>query len=158
QVKLGMKVYLEKIPLTSIAVSQPKGPGMAPGEKSPLVVTVTEPDGKTLVTEGQGHGKVLWKDLAVTSSVVAVNKKGVVSLPQDPRVSDGKLGHVTITVPSHPDMRTELDIPVRYDHNFSAGFSGSDGSSGSNGSDGMDGSSGSSGSLDPEHPSPGGNG
>ncbi|HZI58772.1 MAG TPA: hypothetical protein VFF39_18460 [Verrucomicrobiae bacterium] len=158
QVKLGMKVYLEKIPITSIAVSQAKGPGIAPGEKSPLVVTVTEPDGKTLVTEGQGHGKILWKDLTVTPSVGAANKKGVVSLPQDPRISDGKTMHVAITVPSHPDMRTELDIPVRYDRKFSANFYGTSGSSGSNGSDGMDGSSGSSGSLDPEHPSPGGDG
>jgi hypothetical protein len=31
QVKLGMKVYLERIPITSIAVSQPKRPGIAPG-------------------------------------------------------------------------------------------------------------------------------
>jgi hypothetical protein len=157
QVKLGMKVYLERIPIMSIAVSQPKRPGIAPGEKSPLVVMVTRPDGKVLATEGEGHGKILWKDLTVTPSVGAA-KKGVVSLPQDPRISDGKTMHVAITVPSHPDMRAEMDIPVQYDRKFSAGFSGSSGSSGTDGSNGMDGSSGSAGSLDPDHPSAGGNG
>ncbi len=158
KVKLGMKVYLAKTPVASIAVSLPKGPGIAPGEKSPLVVVVTEPDGKVLQTEGAGHGKVLWKDLTVTASVATVNQKGIVSLAKDPRISDGKLAHVTITVPSHPDIRAELDIPVRYNYAFTSNFSGSSGSSGMNGSDGMAGSSGSMGSTDPNNPSPGGNG
>jgi hypothetical protein len=77
---------------------------------------------------------------------VTANKKGVVSLPRDPRVSDGKMPHVTITVPSHPDIRAELDIPVRYDYNFTSNFSGSNSTSGSTGS------------IDPNNPSPGGNG
>jgi hypothetical protein len=158
KVKLGMKVYLAKTPVASIAVSLPKGPGIAPGEKSPLVVVVTDPDGKVLRTEGAGHGKVLWKDLTVTASVATVNQKGVVSLAKDPRISDGKLAHVTITVPSHPDIRAELDIPVRYNYAFTSNFSGSPGSSGMNGSDGMAGASGSNGSTDPNNPSPGGNG
>lgn len=68
KVRLGMKVYLEKIPITSIAASLPNGPGIAPGEKSPLVVTVTRPDGKVLKTEGKGGGKVMWKELAVAPS------------------------------------------------------------------------------------------
>jgi hypothetical protein len=153
-----MKVYLNKIPVASIKASLPKGPGIAPGQKLPLVVVVTEPDGKILQTEGAGHGKVLWKDLVVTPSVVTANQKGVVSLPSDPRVSDGKLAHVVFTVPSHPDVRTDLDIPVRYDHAFSSDFSGSSGSSGLDGSNGTDGISGSMGSTDPNNPSAGGNG
>jgi hypothetical protein len=157
KVKLGMKVYLARTPIASIAVSLPKGPGIAPGEKSPLVVVVTEPDGKVLQTEGAGHGKVLWKDLTVTASVATAKQKGILSLAKDPRISDGKLAHVTITVPSHPDIRAELDIPVRYNYAFTSNFSGSSGSSGMNGSDGMAGSSGSMGS-DPNNPSPGGNG
>lgn len=158
KVKLGWKVYLEKIPVSSIEVSLPKGPGIAPGQKSPLVVTVKQPDGKVLLTEGKGGGKVMWKDLVVTPSVVTVNQKGVVSLARDPRVSDDKVGHVTITVPSHPDLRAELDIHFRYDAKFTANFSGSSGFSGMNGTDGTDGTSGSMGSLDPNNPSPGGNG
>jgi len=158
KVKLGWKVYLEKTPIASIQASLPKGPGIAPGEKLPLVVVVTGPDGKVLQTEGAGHGKVLWKDLTVTPTVVTANQKGTISLAHDPRISDGKMGHVTITVPSHPDIRAELDIPVRYNFKFASNFSGSSGFSGMNGSDGMDGSSGSMGSMDPNNPSAGGNG
>jgi len=158
QVKLGMKVYLAKTPITSIDVSQPKGPGIGPGQNSPLVVEVTQPDGKVLKTEGAGKGKVLWQDLVVTPTVVTVNKKGVLTLPKDPRKSEGKLPHVTITVPSHPELRAELDIPLRYDYGFVSNFSGSSGSSGLSGSDGSSGTSGSPGSLDPDNPSPGGNG
>jgi len=158
QVKLGMKVYLARTPIASIEASQPKGPGIAPGQKSSLAVAVTQPDGKVLQTEGAGHGKVMWQDLDVAVTVVTVNKKGVVTLPYDPRESDGKLPHVIITVPSHPELRAELDIPLRYDYNFSSNFSGSSGSSGLNGSDGTSGMSGSSGSMDPNNPSAGGNG
>ncbi len=158
QVRLGWKVHLDKTPITSIRASLPKGPGIAPGEKSPLVVAVTEPDGKVLMTEGQGQGKVMWEDLKVTASVVTANQKGIVSLPRDPRASDGKVGHVSITIPSHPDIHAELDIPLRYDYKFSSNFSGSPGSGGMNGNDGIDGTSGSTGSMDPNNPSAGGDG
>jgi hypothetical protein len=158
KVKLGMKVYLAKTPITSIEASLPKGPGIAPGEKSPLVVTVTEPGGKVLQTEGAGKGKVLWKDLTVAATVVSADQKGVLSLPHDPRVSEGKMGHVAITVPSHPDLHAELDIPLRYDYPFVSNFSGSAGASGMDGTDGTNGSSGSMGSTDPNNPSAGGDG
>jgi hypothetical protein len=158
QVHLGMKVRLAKLPVTSMEATLPKDPAIAPGEKTPLVVTFAQPDGKVLVTEGQGKGKVLWSDLAITATVVAINKKGVVSLAHDPRVSDGKTGHLAITVPSHPDLHAEIDIPLRYDYKFAVNFSGSAGSSGMNGSDGTSGISGSPGSIDPNNPSPGGNG
>lgn len=158
QVKLGMKVYLAKTPITSIEASQPKGPGIGPGQNSPLVVTVTQPNGKILRTEGAGAGKVMWRDLVVLPTIVTVNKKGVLSLPKDPRKSEGKLPTVTITVPSHPDLQAELDIPLRYDYNFVSNFSGSPGSSGLDGLSGQDGMRGSDGSIDPNNPSAGGNG
>jgi len=158
KVKLGWKVYLDKTPVSSIEVRLPNGPGIAPGQKSPLVVAVMQPDGKVLLTEGKGGGKVIWKDLTVTASVVTVSQKGIVSLARDPRISDGKVGHVTVTVPSHPDMRADLDIPFRYDIAFVSNFSGSPGMSGMNGTDGTNGFSGSPGSTDPNNPSPGGDG
>jgi hypothetical protein len=158
RVKLGMRVYLANTAVASIEASLPKGPAIAPGEKLRLVVQFTEPDGKVLVTEGLGKGKVLWSDIAVTPTVVSADQKGNVSLAHDPRVSDGKVGHVTITVPSHPDLRAELDIPVTYGYSFVSNFSGSKGSDGFNGSDGSNGTSGSMGSTDPNNPSPGGNG
>lgn len=158
KVKLGMRVYLAKTLVASMQVSVPKGPAIAPGEKLGLVAQFTQPDGKVLLTEGQGKGKVLWSDITVTPTVVTADQKGNVTLAHDPRKSDGKVAHVTITVASHPDLRAELDIPITYDYNFVANFSGSSGSSGSNGSDGMDGASGSTGSIDPNNPSAGGNG
>ena len=158
KVKLGMRVYLAKTVVTSMQVSLPKGPAIAPGEKLGLMVQFTQPDGKVLVTEGQGKGKVLWSDITVTPTVVTADQKGNVTLARDPRVSDGKVGHVTITVASHPDLRAELDIPITYDYSFVSNFSGSKGADGMNGSDGMDGASGSVGSMDPNNPSPGGNG
>lgn len=158
KVKMGWKVYLAQTPVTSIDAKLPKGPGIAPGQKSPLVVSIARPDGKVLLTEGAGGGKVMWKDLKVDATVVKVNNKGVISLAKDPRVSDGKTGHVTITVPSHPDLRADLDIPFRYDIAYTANFSGSKGFDGSSGLDGSNGSDGMSGSTDPNNPSPGGNG
>jgi hypothetical protein len=158
KVKLGMKVYLAKTPVASIQASLPNGPGIAPGEKSPLVVTVTEPDGKVLQTEGKGGGKVMWKDLTVTATVATVNQKGILTLPHDPRKSEGQVVHVTVAVPSHPDIRAELDIPVRYNYKFVSNFNGAPGTDGMNGADGMDGSPGSMGSIDPNNPSPGGDG
>jgi hypothetical protein len=158
QVWMGARVRLENTPIVTMKASLPKGPGMFPGEKTPLVVTVTGPDGKVLLTEGAGKGKVLWEDLRVTSNIVTVNPKGIVTLPADPRISDGKLPHITITAPSHPDVRAELDIPLRYDQSFTSNFSGRSGMSGTSGFDGIDGSSGTNGSTDPNNPSAGGNG
>ena len=158
KVKLGMRIYLAKTSVASIEASLPKGPAIAPGEKLALVVQFTQPDGTVLVTEGKGKGKVLWSDITIMPTVVTADQKGHVTLPRDPRVSDGKVAHVTITVPSHADLHAELDIPITYDYNFISNFSGSSGSSGLNGSDGLDGASGSMGSIDPNNPTPGGNG
>jgi len=158
RVKLGLRVAIAKLPVSSMDVTLPNNPGIAPGEQSPLVATFTQPDGKVLVTEGKGKGKVLWRDLVVTPSIVTVNKKGVLSLPHDPRKTDGKMAHVTVTVPSHPDLKAELDIPLRYDYAFSANFNGAAGSNGSDGINGTDGASGTPGSTDPNNPSAGGDG
>jgi hypothetical protein len=158
KVKLGWKVSLDKTAVSSIQANLSNSQGIAPGQKLPLMVHLTAPDGKVLVTEGQGQGKVLWKDLEVSASVVYVNQKGIASLPEDPRLSEGKVAHVTVTVPSHPGLRTDIDIPIRYNHNFISDFSGGSGLSGFNGSDGLNGTSGSMGSTDPNNPSRGGDG
>ena len=158
KVKMGWRVDLDKTPVSSIQASLPKGPAIAPGEKSPLVVTLTEPNGQVLFTEGQGAGKVMWKDLQVTATTVLADEKGNLSFPEDPRASYGKVGHVTVTVPSQPNLHAELDVPVRYDVPYVSDFSGKRGMDGSNGLDGRDGTSGTSGSMDPNNPSPGGNG
>jgi hypothetical protein len=158
RVKLRLRVRLEKLPVSSMQVHLPNGPAIAPGEKSPLIAQFTQPDGKILVTEGAGKGKVLWQDIVITPTVVTADKKGNISLAHDPRKSDGKTGHVVVTVPSHPDLHAEFDVPITYDYNFIANFNGAAGSDGSSGFDGTAGASGSNGSTDPNSPSAGGNG
>jgi hypothetical protein len=154
-----MRVDLTKIPVASMEANLPKGPAIAPGQKSPLVVEVTQTDGKVLVTEGAGHGKVQWKDLKLTTSIVTANQKGILALRGDPRISEGKVGHVSVVIPSQPNVHSaELDVPFRYDVAFVSNFSGSPGANGMDGTNGMDGSNGTSGSIDPNNPSPGGNG
>lgn len=158
KVKMGWRVDLNQTPISSIQASLPKGPAIAPGEKSPLVVTLTQPNGKVLLTEGQGAGKVMWKDLQVAATVVIADEKGILTFPEDPRASYGKVGHVTVTIPSQPNLHAELDVPLRYDSAFVSDFSGRPGMSGMNGLDGRNGTSGSMGSMDPNNPSPGGDG
>jgi hypothetical protein len=157
QVLFHAKVYIAKIPVNSMQVSLPGDPGIAPGEKSPIVATFTDTTGKIWTTEGAGKGKILWADIAVAPTVVTY-KKGVLALPYDPRKSDGKTGHIDLTVPSHPTLHAALDIPLRYDYPFKASYAGSSGSNGSSGQDGQSGSNGSSGSIDPDNPSAGGDG
>jgi hypothetical protein len=158
QVWMGTRIRLEKTPVVAMKVYLPKGSVMYPGEESPLVVTVTGSDGKTIQTEGAGKGKVMWQDLRITSEIVSVNGDGIVSMPSDPRLSDGKLAHLTVTAPSHPGIRAELEVKIRYDHSFTVDCSGRPGMDGMNGTDGSDGFSGSSSSTDIDNPSPGGDG
>lgn len=159
KVKLGMRVDLTKVDVASIDARLANAPGVAPGQKAPLIVTVTQTDGKQLQTEGAGSGKVMWKDLQTTAQVVTFDNKGNVHLAADPRASDGKTGSVEITVPSHPAVKAaDLEIPFRYNVAFKANFSGADGFPGIDGTNGSDGAMGSPGSIDPNNPSPGGNG
>jgi hypothetical protein len=158
RVSLGARVRLEKTPVTSISAKLATGTGIAPGQRVALVAALVQPDGKVLLTEGKGGGKVMWNDLTVYATVVEANDKGILYLNDDPRFSEGKSGHVVITAPSHPDLHAELEIPVRYDAPFVANFSGRAGSDGMSGMDGSAGSSGSMGSTDPNNPSAGGNG
>ncbi len=158
KVGLGARVRLEKTAVTTMSARLATGTGIAPGQRAALVVSLAQPDGKVLLTEGKGGGKVMWNDLTVYATVVEVNDKGILYLHDDPRLSEGKSGHVVITARSHPDLHAELDIPIRYDAPFVANFSGSPGSDGMSGMDGTAGSSGSMGSMDPNSPSPGGNG
>jgi hypothetical protein len=169
---LGLRVRLDKLPVTSVAasmVSKRGGPAvnaLGPGQSARLVLVATTQDGKQFATVGAGSGKVAFDNYTIESTIVAVSKRGTVSLSSDPRVSEGKVAHLHIITTAHPEVVTDLDIPVRYDIPFVANFSGSDGFAGIDGTNGLDGSSGSDGtpaSVDPTtgllgNPGPGGNG
>jgi hypothetical protein len=154
----GLRIRLEKTPIASIHAEIQQGPAMYPGQTAPLVVSVVEPNGNVDRTEGAGKGVVLWEDLAVSGNIATVDSKGIVTMPADPAVSDGKIPHLVIIVPSHPDMRTELNVPLRYDVAFTADFSGRSGRPGTDGMDGSAGIDGAPGSTDEKNPSPGGDG
>jgi hypothetical protein len=157
-VALGLRTRLDKVPVTALSVSLSPDPGLSPGKSGRLVIVATTPDGKKRVTVGPGHGKVLFDSFTFDASVAQVSRRGVVSLPADPRVSDGRMPHVRITVVGHPDVVGDLDIPVRYDVAFAAHFSGRPGFNGTGGLDGLAGSAGTDGSIDLNNPAPGGNG
>jgi hypothetical protein len=158
KVKMGMRMNVATLPVNSMNVELAKTEGVAPGQKASLVVTFAAPGGKTWKTEGAGGGPIMWQDLTVTPTIVAYSNDGTVRLPVDPRLSDGRAGHVVVTLAGHADLRAETDIPVRYDQKYYADFSGSNGPSGTSGQNGLDGSRGSDGSFDPQHPTAGGNG
>jgi hypothetical protein len=96
--------------------------------------------------------------LSFTATTLTVSKKGVVSLPADPRVSEGASPHIGIAVVGHPDVTADLSIAVRYDVAFVASFAGKPGFKGLDGLDGLPGSDGSAGSDDLSNPSAGGEG
>jgi len=158
EVAVGLRTRLDAIPVTGLAASLVPGPALAPGGSARLVLTATTADGKKLVTEGPGHGTVLYDSYAFAASVAQVDKQGVVWLAADPRLSDGQTPRIHITVNGHPDVTADIQIPVHYNVSFKADYSGRPGNSGFNGTDGSAGMNGSSGSIDPNNPSPGGDG
>jgi hypothetical protein len=158
EVALGLRTRLDKLPVTAVVASLSPGPALAPGHSATLVITATTSDDKSLVTVGPGKGKVLFDSFTFDGTTVSVSAKGVVSLPADPRLSEGTLPHVRVAVVGHPDVIADLDVPVRYDVPYVAAFAGRAGFDGQNGSDGLSGMGGTPGSIDPNNPSAGGNG
>jgi hypothetical protein len=155
EVGLGLRMRLDKVPVTALSATLSPEPGLAPGKSGRLIVTATTSDAKQLVTVGAGRGKVLFDSFTFTATTVTVNKKGVVSLAADPRVSEGAIPHIQIAVVGHPEVTADLSIPVRYDVAFVANFAGREGFKGIDGVDGLAGSSGSDGSVDISNPSAG---
>jgi hypothetical protein len=158
KIKAGMRMNVATMPVTTMDLRLSDANGIAPGKKARLIATFTETGGQVWRTEGAGGGPIMWQDLTVTSTVVSANGSGEVSLPLDPRLSDGRTGHVVVTVPSHSDLHAELDVPLRYDLKYGADFSGYKGADGMSGTNGTDGMRGSDGNSDPQHAVAGGNG
>jgi hypothetical protein len=155
EVGLGLRMRLDKVPVTALSATLSPDPGLAPGKSGRLIITATTSDAKQLVTVGAGRGKVLFDSFTFTATTVTVSKKGVVSLPADPRASEGAMPHIQIAVVGHPEVTADLSIPVRYDVAFVANFAGRAGQKGIDGLDGLAGSSGSDGSVDISNPSAG---
>jgi hypothetical protein len=168
---LGLRVRLDKIPVTSLSASLVDKRGapvvaLGPGQSARLVLTAGAQDGKQYVSVGAGHGKVAFNNYTIESTIATVSKRGTVSLSSDPRVSEDKVAHLHIVPVAHPGVATDLDIPVHYDIAFAVDFSSADGMQGMDGTAGFDGMAGSDGTpamTDPVTgvigtPGPGGNG
>jgi hypothetical protein len=157
-VALGLRTRLDKLPITAVSAALYPRPGLSPGKSGRLILVATGSDGKKWTTVGPGHGKVLFDSFTFDSTVVKVNGRGTVSLPADPRVSDGKAAHVHVVVVGHPDVVADLDVPLQYNVAFAGHFSGNSGMDGFDGTDGLAGIDGTPGSMDPANPQAGGNG
>lgn len=147
-VRLGLRTRLDNVPVSSVSAAlvsehdHTPVNALGPGQSAALVIVAVDPQGDKFVTAGAGGGKVLVDSYLIDASIVAVDGHGRVSLPADPSLSEGKEGRVRITLVGHPDVTTELDIPVRYDIAYQANFSGTDGMNGTDGLAGLDGSAG----------------
>ena len=157
-VMTGARMRLDGVPLQAIAASMPGNGGIAPGGKATLSVVATTTDGRTLASAGAAGGKVLLDSYHFDASVVKVSADGVVKLPANPHLSEGRTPHVRITAAGRAAPVAELDIPVRYDVAFARNYHGFDGTNGTDGIDGLPGTPGSMGSFDPDSPSAGGDG
>jgi hypothetical protein len=109
EVGLGLRARLDKVPVTAVSAPLSPDPGLSPGKSGRLVITATTSDAKQLVTVGAGHGNVLFDSFTFTATAVTVSKKGVVSLPADPRVSEGAAPHIPAgTIIVSVDAQTQL--------------------------------------------------
>jgi hypothetical protein len=135
-VRLGFRTRLDNVLVSAVSASlvgqRDRRPveALGPGQSADLVIVAVTPKGEQLVTAGAGGGKVVFDSYRVDASVVSVSGNGRVSMPSDPAVSEGRQGHLRITPLGHPDIVTEIDIPVRYDITYEVSFSGANGASG----------------------------
>lgn len=157
-VALGTRVRLAQLPVTTVSASLYPQPALSPGKCGQLIIVAAAADGRKWTTVGPGHGTVLFDSFLFNATVAQVSSSGVVSMPSDPRLSEGKEALVHIIVVGHPEVATDLNVPLRYDTAFAADFSGKPGLDGIDGIDGLPGLDGASGSIDPSSPSEGGHG
>lgn len=155
---LSVRIWLAQMAIDALQAQLPDGSAILPGQRLSLVISAVQPAGPVLVTEGRGKGLVGWDNFAFQATGVQVDASGNVSLPEDPRSSDGMLPHLRAELVGRRDLAAELDVPVRYDGAFLSDHSGDPGAPGGNGLDGMSGFPGSPGSCDPNDLQAGGNG
>jgi hypothetical protein len=154
-VATGMRMRLDGVPLQAVTATLTGDGRLAPGGSARLSVVATTTDGRTLATAGTGDGKVLADSYVYEADVVTVDADGRVKLPDDPRLSEGRIGHVRVHPKGQAAPVAEVDIPIRYDIAYKASYAAPDGANGFDGLPGQTGSSGNTGSFDPANPAPG---
>ncbi|MHB8874695.1 MAG: hypothetical protein ACYC8T_13485 [Myxococcaceae bacterium] len=123
-----------------VAAVEPQflGAPVCPGQRGDLIVTVMLENGKRLVSEGKGHGDVAWSNFVVRSDVATLARRGEVVFAEDPRAYGAGVPVLRVETAGHPNRNTQVEVPVRFDCDYLADFSGRDGANGSHGADGHD--------------------
>lgn len=130
---------------------------LAPGGSGEVGLEALWGDGKRLDTEAQGEARLQWGQFAYQGQGVAFSR-GRLTLSKDHREIPEKGAWIEFWAKEQPNLKTRLEVPVRFDGYFVADFSGSNGFDGSEGKAGRDGASGAAGSSLPNASEPGGRG
>src|ERR1700674_303366 len=70
EVGLGLRMRLDKVPVTAISATLSPDPGLSPVKSGRLIITATTSDARQLVTVGAGRGKVLFDSFTLTATTV----------------------------------------------------------------------------------------
>lgn len=134
----GIQEDLKGRPLQRLDAELHGGNALCPGASAPLVVTATLENGKRLVSEGVGGGKVPWENFRLQPvGAATVTPTGEVRLETDPRkLLAGPLA-VRVEVASAPGTAVEVPLSARFDCAFVADFSGKPGHAGAAGKNGQ---------------------
>lgn len=143
QKALGLKQDLEKEQVAAIALRLDDG-AVCPGDATKLIVDVQLVDGRTLVSDGAGRGKVTWDSFRVRGKGVKVKDDGVLELDEDPRTLLTSPPSVAVGLTHHKGIAGHLDVPIRFDCQYVVDLSGEDGEDGDDGDHGADAAEGTS--------------
>ncbi len=158
QKALGLKTDLEGKPVKKLEIDLVGTTSLCPGASAPLIVTAVLDDGKRLVTEGAGDGKVTWDNYKIQTVGGKMARGGHFVIERDPRVTLQQDAKVVVRSVHHPKKTVEAAVPARYDCSFTANFSGQPGRDGSDGRLGSNGTSGESNQSSGSYAEPGGHG
>lgn len=135
QKALGLKQDLEKEQVQSIAV-RVNASALCPGDEAKLIVDVLLKDGRTLVSDGAGGGKVTWDSFRVRGEGLKVKDDGAIALDDDPRNVLTSPPNLSVGLTHHKGIASRLDVPLRFDCQYEVDLSGEDGEDGDDGEDG----------------------
>ncbi len=100
--------------------------GLCPGEFLELTLYATLPSGK----EVKVKDKLIAADFTRGWDIMPVGKSLGLYMPEDPRAAWGKPGVYEVALKSDPDVKTKVEIPMRWDCPVRVVHAGAQGSSG----------------------------
>jgi hypothetical protein len=110
----------------------PEAGGICPGEVHRLEIAEVDARGRERRIRPNARG-----DLQFDWELGEVSDKGDLTGPTDPRAAWGSSGVLTVSSASDPDLRAQLEIPLRYDCTVTVQAHGRDGYPGEQGPNGI---------------------